>query len=68
MIGFIALLFFVLWGFIAYKFSKFLTKKIKTENTRKIAIPILSTLIFFFQLLMKLLGGFSLDIYAKEIV
>ncbi|MDO8336260.1 MAG: hypothetical protein Q7T74_05790 [Candidatus Saccharibacteria bacterium] len=66
MIGLIALLFFVLWGFIAYKLSKFLTKKMKAENPRKIAIPILSVLIFFVPVADEIIGGIQFRLLCNR--
>lgn len=67
MIGLSAFLFFVLWSFISYKLSKVLTKEIKAENSKKIAIPILSALIFFVPVADDIVGGINLDYFARRI-
>lgn len=66
MIGLFALLFFVLWGFIAYKIPEFLTKKMKTEKYRKITIPVLGVLIFFVPVVDEIIGGFQFRELCSE--
>lgn len=66
MIALIALLFFGLWGFISYKLSKLLTKKIEAENYRKIVIPILSVLIFFAPVADEIIGGIQFRLLCNR--
>lgn len=66
MIGLSAFLFFVLWSFISYKLSKVLTKEIKAENSKKIAIPILSALIFFVPVADDIVGGIQFRLLCSK--
>jgi hypothetical protein len=66
MIGLLALLFFVLWGFIAYKISEFLTKKMKTEKYKKLTVTVLGVFIFFVPVADDIIGGFQFRALCKE--
>jgi len=57
MIALTALLFFGLWGFVSYKISSFIIKKIKLKKYSKIVVATLTILLFFIPISDEIAGG-----------